>query len=189
MDASVYETCSNFYTPALLPTVMAKDSFFIRIRNNTASTTYVEVEQSLGAFVDALGEAVLRIHNIAVAYENQDGSPFLSTLASTRSTAWQLTTQSQTAMVSSVDKSIVSAGRLRETVDVGGALEGIFEEHNINPMDWSKGYLVGVESIHLGVDMTVGAATAADNAVVLILECTVEKLSKGAALALALSQQ
>jgi len=44
---------------------MAKsDSFFIRASVTGNGTTYAETSIDLGAFVDALGKSVLRIHNV-----------------------------------------------------------------------------------------------------------------------------
>jgi hypothetical protein len=57
---------------------------------------------------------------------------------------------------------------------------------DINPEDWTNGYLVGVEQMYLA-----GSATNFEHEcdIIVVLECTVEKLSQSAAMALALSQQ
>jgi hypothetical protein len=48
---------------------MAKsDSFFIRASTAYNGTTFAQSSIDLGAYVDALGKSVLRIHNIAVQY-------------------------------------------------------------------------------------------------------------------------
>ena len=60
------------------------------------------------------------------------------------------------------------------------------EQANINPTDFTNGYLVAVDEIFLGVD-TVEDANAAFTTSI-ILECTVESLDERAAMALALSQ-
>ena len=163
---------------------MAKsDSFFIRATIATNGTNYAQESIDLGAYVDALGKSVLRIHNIAVQY----GSP-LDTYAGAANTStsscFQLTTQSQTAMVDASDKSVISAGRLAIAT---GALEVTMmsESLDVAPQHWTKGYLVGVEQIYLGVDQTFDHV----NRVTVVLECTVETLNQSAAMALALSQQ
>ena len=52
------------------------DSFFIRADLNcggstgTGFNTYFQTAVDLGAYVDALGKSVLRIHNIAVSFTN-----------------------------------------------------------------------------------------------------------------------
>lgn len=163
---------------------MAKsDAFFIRATVETNGTTYAQQSIDLGAYVDALGKSVLRVHNIAVQY----GSP-LSTYAggpnSSTSACFQLTTQSQSAMVNANDKSVISAGRLAIAT---GATEVVMmsESLDVAPQHWSKGYLVGVEQIYLATDQTFDHV----NRVTIVLECTVETLSQSAAMALALSQQ
>eukprot|EP01045_Picozoa_sp_COSAG04_P033581 COSAG04_NODE_7006_length_1211_cov_1.136691_4_plen_60_part_01 len=50
------------------------DSFFIRATLNADNTnTYQQTGIDLGAYVDALGKSVLRIHNIAVAFSDSTG--------------------------------------------------------------------------------------------------------------------
>ena len=81
---------------------MAKsDSFFIRascdIGNNDA-TEWNQTAVDLGAYVDALGKSVLRIHNIAISFTDENGaSPDL--LADKDAAAqFQLSTQSQSSL-------------------------------------------------------------------------------------------
>lgn len=163
---------------------MAKsDSFFIRAQVTTDGTNFVQSSIDLGAYVDALGKSVLRIHNIAVQY----GGP-LSTYTgganSSNSVDFQLTTQSQTALVTADDKSVIATGRL--AIATGPAyVEMMSEALDVAPQHWSNGYLVGVEQIYLAADQTHGLV----NSIQIVLECTVETLSQSAAMALALSQQ
>lgn len=163
---------------------MAKsDSFFIRATVATDGTNYVQDSIDLGAYVDALGKSVLRIHNISVQY----GSPldsYAGAANTSTSSCFQLTTQSQTAMVDASDKSVISAGRL--AIATGAAEVSMMSESlDVAPQHWSKGYLVGVEQIYLAADQSFDHI----NRVTVVLECTVETLSQSAAMALALSQQ
>lgn len=163
---------------------MAKsDAFFIRATVETNGTTYAQQSIDLGAYVDALGKSVLRVHNIAVQY----GSP-LSAYAgapnSSTSASFQLTTQSQSAMVNANDKSVISAGRLAIATGTG-EVTMLSESLDVAPQHWTKGYLVGVEQIYLAADQTFDHI----NRVTVVLECTVETLNQSAAMALALSQQ
>ena len=171
---------------------MAKtDSFFIRATVNAGdSLTFTEETIDLGAYVDALGKSVLRIHNIAVQYSDSAGrTPNIDGDASA-ACDFQLTTQSQTDMVlAGTNKSVISAGRLtavnRET---GAGVPSIVTDAlDVAPQHWTQGYLVAVEQIYLG-----GIASSGWNEdvyVSLVMECTSETLTKEAALALALSQQ
>ena len=171
---------------------MAKtDSFFIRKSITLTGATYVENEIDLGAYVDALGKAVLRIHNIAVQYsDTAGGTPDLS--ATTNAAAdFQLTTQTQADMVVAGDnKSVVSSGRIVAYNEDSSTGVPTYVSHDLDiaPQQWTQGYLIGVEQMYLG-----GRRTAAgwneDVVVSLVMECTSESLSKEAAMALALSQQ
>jgi hypothetical protein len=163
---------------------MAKtDSFFIRASTPTNGLTYAQTAVDLGSYVDALGKSVLRIHNISVEY----GGPlsaYAGAVNSSTQSSFQLTTQSQTGMVNVTDRSVISSGSL--AIATGAAnVEMMSEALNIAPQDWTKGYLVAVEQIYLGVAQTFDHC----DRVSIVLECTVETLSQSAAMALALSQQ
>lgn len=171
---------------------MAKtDSFFIRQSVTLTGATFVQETIDLGAYVDALGKSVLRIHNIAVQYSDPSGGTPDMAATTNASADFQLTTQSQSDMVIAGDnKSVVSSGRIvAYNVDSStGVPTQVYQDLDIAPQEWTQGYLIGVDSMYLG-----GRRTAAgwnENVVVsLIMECTSETLSKEAALALALSQQ
>ena len=93
--------------------VKKTDSFFLRI--STAHGTgagYQQESYDLGAYVDALGKSVLRIHNIQVAMQ-QDADPAKgpkTTGSTDMNVGWQLTTQSQSGYVLANDPSVVSSG-------------------------------------------------------------------------------
>ena len=169
---------------------MAKtDSFYIRATIDTNGVNYAQSSIDLGAYVDALGKSVLRIHNIAVQY----GSPttsYAGSVNTNNATAFQLTTQSQASMVTSFDKSVIATGKLAiatgEPSPATAVVYMMSESLDVAPQYWRNGYLVGVEQIYLGTD-SVGFANV--DSVSIVLECTVETLSQSAAMALALSQQ
>jgi len=164
---------------------MAKsDSFFIRARTATNGTTYAQSSIDLGAYVDALGKSVLRIHNIAVQYGSPLNVPAVTANEKTVA-AFQITTQNQSQMVASNDKSVISSGLLLVSGDAGTAILTLSEALDVAPQMWTNGYLVGVEQIYLGVDQTADRIDEVN----VVLECTVETLSSNAAMALALSQQ
>lgn len=163
---------------------MAKsDSFFIRAKVSTNGITYAQASIDTGAYVDALGKSVLRIHNIAVQYGNPIGT-YAGAANSNNSCAFQLTTQSQAALVDATDKSLIASGIM--AVSTAAAEVSMMNDSlDVAPQHWTNGYLVGVEQLYLGVDQTFDLF----DQVSVILECTVETLSQSAAMALALSQQ
>lgn len=173
---------------------MAKtDSFFIRKSVTLTGTTYTSEVIDLGAYVDALGKAVLRIHNIAVQYSDPTGgTPDMATQVN-GAADFQLSTQKQSDMVIAGDnKAIVASGRIvaynADATAGGGVPTQVYQDLDMAPQTWTNGYLIGVESLELGGRRT--ATGWSENVVVsLVMECTSESLTKEAAMALALSQQ
>jgi len=165
--------------------IMAKDSFFIRKTLNIGNTaTFAETSIDLGAYVDALGKSILRVHNIAASFSDNAGTS--NTVTSAAAAQFQLTTQSQSDTVLPSDKSVISTGRIH--VDGAGALPTyVSQDFDVLPQMWNNGYLVGVEQIYLGGEASAGFA--GNVYVTVVLECTVETMSQSAAMALALSQQ
>lgn len=168
------------------------DTFFIRAKVTTADTSYAVTEIDLGAFVDALGQSVLRIHSVSTQYLGAgSGFPWAHTAAANNTfeqVAWNLTTQLQSSLVDFTDKSLVASGSLATWCDNANAVTtGISEVEDMNPSKWEGGYLIATESIYLGIDSASTLSAECDFCI--MLECNVEKLSKEAALALALSQQ
>jgi len=169
------------------------DSFFIRASIDTNGTTYAQTSLDLGSFVDALGKTVLRIHNVSVQYGDPTDIPNNpAALGGDSMTAYQLTTQSQGAMVNGTNRTVIASGKL-----VGGtsaAIAGVTNAHftsltdfaDLSPSSWRNGYLIAVESIFLGTDSVSNALV---NNVTIVLECTVETMTAAASMALALSQQ
>lgn len=169
--------------------VTRTDSFFVRASTDFNGTTFNQTSIDLGAYVDALGKSVLRIHSISVIWgaptEVANAAQGLDVINS-----YQLTTQSQSAMVTAIDKSVIATGRLQAGTNstAGDVNNYLSESVDIAPQMWKNGYLVGVEQIYLGVDSSNALALGLTNCSI-IMECTVETLSQSAAMALALSQQ
>ena len=159
------------------------DSFFIRATVPVGST-FDQTSIDLGSFVDALGKTVLRIHNVSVQYGN-DNVLVLNGGGGETNAFWQLTTQSQTGSISAENRSVISTGSLRVFSDIAGNCSAVSESTDLNPMDWTSGYLVAVESIFLGSNATSQTVTQLQ----VVLECTVETMTAAASMALALSQQ
>ncbi len=175
---------------------MAKtDSFFIRQTLNADNTNaFLQEPIDLGAYVDALGKAVLRIHNISIQYTDINGSPLEitgSTNGTSAAASFQLTTQTQSALVlSGSNKSVVASGRTNAYAfgTSGNVYPSITSDALDNaPQMWENGYLIGVETLYLGGSASTGWTS--DVYVSIVMECTSESLTQAAAMALALSQQ
>lgn len=157
--------------------------------NCGASAGFAQTTVELGAFVDALGKSVLRIHNIAVAFTDVNGRSPDMDANSDAAAQFQITTQSQTDIIRADDKALLSSGLMncRRSIAGNGVAGHTSESFDNVAQTWSKGMLVAVEQIYLG-----GSASSGFNEDVyasIVMECTVETLSEKASLALALSQQ
>ncbi len=175
---------------------MAKtDSFFIRKTVNVQDDeSYYQDSIDLGAYVDALGRAVLRIHNISVSYTSSTGEPLMITGTTNGTSAvasFQICTQTQSGLVlPGNNKSVVASGRTNAYCfgTTGTAFPSITSDAlDIAPQAWTGGYLIGVESLYFGGEASSGWTS--DVYVSIVMECTSETLTKEAAMALALSQQ
>jgi len=179
---------------------MAKsDSFFIRAIVESNGSTYVQNEIDLGSFVN-LGvskSTLLRIHNISCQITDADAVVDSISGASALKIGHQLTTQSQTALVTANNKSLVCSGSMQTYVGYvapdGSATADFatqFATHDFDvaPQQFTQGYLVGVDSLFLSVDQN-GTFTSGNVKVAYILECTLEAATQANSVALALSQQ
>ena len=171
---------------------MAKksDSFFIRQTLNAGNnSTYQQTPIDLGAYVDALGKSVLRIHNIAVTISDNEGTALKIAGANDSAAAqYQLVTQSQTDTVLSSNRAVIASGIVYATNSLGAdEFPLMSNDMDVLPQMWTNGYLVAVDTIFLGGEASAGWDEAAYISVT--LECTVETMSEAAAMALALSQQ
>ena len=172
--------------------VKKSDSFFIRqTLNADNNNTYQETPIDLGAYVDALGKSVLRIHNIAVTFSDPNGKALEVSQTSSAAAQFQLLTQSQTDIVFSSNRAVISSGKLYGTNMIPGGVGDQYplvnHDTDVLPQMWTNGYLVAVDSIFLGGQASSNWTT--DVYMSITLECTVETMSEASAMALALSQQ
>lgn len=167
------------------------DSFFIRAQVNAGDTNaFNQVAIDLGAYVDALGKSVLRIHNIAPQFSDGGGLSATLDADATAAAQFQLTTQTQTTMITGLDKSMIASGMINavnQENTAGGIASIVSESFDNAPQLWTNGYLIAVDTIYLGGQASSGFAE--DVFITLVMECTVETMTQAAAMALALSQQ
>ena len=102
---------------------------------------------------------------------------------------FQLLTQTQSDIVLASDKAVVASGRVIAFNDQGLAHlpSNVSEDFDQNPSDYRNGYLIAVEQMYLGGSASLDWTS--ENYITLILECTTEKMTSKAAMALSLSQQ
>lgn len=172
---------------------MAKsDSFFIRHSiEPDNSGTFVQDTIDLGAYVDALGKSVLRIHNVAVTVSDDTGNAALLAAASDSAAAqFQLTTQSQGDTVTAANRSVVASGIIYAVNQFSSdEFPQVYDQMDNLPQLWTNGYLIAVDTLYLGGEASSGWLAAENMTISIVMECTVETMSTAAAMALALSQQ
>ena len=175
---------------------MAKsDSFFIRHTLNcggssaTGTGTYFQDPIDLGAYVDALGKSVLRIHNIAVSFTDSTGTSAEMEGESSAAAQFQLVTQTQADTVLPSSKAVIASGTIncRRDDSGNGLASAVYEAFDNLPQLWTNGYLVAVDTMYLGGEAS--EKWYGDVYCSVTMECTVETMSQAAAMALALSQQ
>lgn len=162
------------------------DSFFIRATLDSTNGAFTQTEIDLGAYVDALGKSVLKIHNVQVHLQDATAlqRPPLYNAGSGGEVSWQLTTQGQADIVRPSNRSVVSAGLAQFAAATGGQISS--EAAGLNVQHFTDGYLIAVEQIYLGAEQS---GLTNNTAISVVMECTVETLTQSAAMALALSQQ
>ena len=172
------------------------DSFFIRGRVNAGNTNVQGITTiDLGAYVDALGQAVLRIHKVAVEVADVNGGTLTldAGLTTTASLRMALTTAYPSSALTSPilsDNSTIATGHM--VVDGSGDAisaaipASVSDDFDRMDENWTNGYLIAVDNIYLSGIASTGFAEAVY--VGIALECTVEKLDERSAIALSLSQ-
>jgi len=165
------------------------DSFFIRQTLNADNTNlFKEIPLDLGAYVDALGKSVLRVHNIAVTFSDPDGKALEVSANTSAAAQFQLCTQSQTGIVFSANRAVISSGKIyAQNLQSGDHYPAVSHDADVMPQMWTNGYLVAVDSIFLGGQAS--SQWTSDVYMSITLECTVETMTQASAMALALSQQ
>jgi len=179
---------------------MAKsDAFYIRAQVTAGSANYAQTEIDLGSFVNlgVKSSTLLRIHSVQVAITDATSAETFPSAGANYGIGWQLCTESQSDLVYMSDKSVVASGLMAgfaaNTSEDGSAAAdystgNATDQFNLNPSDFMKGYLIGVDSLFLGTESTI-VLTTGDYNVDIILECTLESATQASATALALSQQ
>lgn len=172
----------------------ASDRFYLRGRIDCPNdNTFAQTTIDLGAYVDALGKSILKVHKLEIQYSDSNGAtPDLTGSANGSAAAaqFQLTTQSQSGLLSLDDRAVVSNGYMSAwTNEVAGNVVPFASSQaiNVGPESWEDGYLIAVDSMFFG-----GSASAnwAENVhISFVIECSVTSLTQAKAVALALSQQ
>jgi len=176
-----------------------KESFFIRgtVTPNSTTGAFNEAQIDLSSYVSALGKSIVKIKSIEGEWHQGDlgaipnGSPFMDADKAGFAT-WQLTTQSNTGLVSLDDRTTIGKGQIwarNPDSGVGGnAPCDVYSDSHL-PQHYSDGFLVAVEDIYLGAQASPDWRDDTILTFSLVLECEVLTMTQSAAMSLSLSQQ
>ena len=170
---------------------MAKNTFLIRASVNAGKAgTFAQTEIDLGSYTN-LGSSkpeVLRIHNIHTILSNSAGEIPKMTNDVAGNAAWQLTTQSQSALVLMTDDSFVAGGTgaFRNPDSAEEPPSQVLVE-TLLAQDLEAGSVIAVPTLYLGG--YAGSEWTQDVFFSVMLECSTEAMSKANAVSLAISQQ
>ena len=178
---------------------MAKsDSFFIRASVNPGDAgAFAQKAIDLGAYVSALGKSVLKIKSVHYEWvcgpdatsNSPGGAPYMDA-TSAGEALMQLTTQTQTAMVTLENKSVIAKASLwARNPDASANPPATTYNDSHSPQDYADSYIVAVETMYLGAIGGTEWTDGSDLTCAVMIECQVETLTQAAAMALALSQQ
>lgn len=182
---------------------MAKsDSFFIRASVNPGDAgVFDQTAIDLGAYVSALGKSVLKIKSVHYEWiagpnatggtgnPKPGGAPYMDNEKAGEA-LMQLTTQTQTQMVTLENKSVIAKASLWARNPDGSANPPatVYNDSH-SPQDYADSYIVAVETMYLGAVGGTEWTDGSDLTCAVMIECQVETLTQAAAMALALSQQ
>jgi len=165
-------------------------TFYVRLDQNIDNdNAFHQGETDLGAYVNVLGKSVLSIKSVQVAVQDSGGRMPDVSASTAAAFSWQLTTQSQTDLVRSSDRSIVASGGGSAFEQGAGTIATQWSDWDVGPHHFQtdEGYMVATESLYLGGSATAGFPQ--DVYISLILECQVVTMDVQDGVALALSQQ
>ena len=176
--------------------IAKKESFFIRgtvTPDNTGNFAQSTID--LSAYVSALGKSIVRVKSIEGEWAqgpNGDIPNGVPTMSADRATyaVWQLTTQSNSGLVSLDDRTTIGKGALfaRNSDSSNNPPTQVYSDSHL-PQHYSDGFLLAVEDIYLGAQAGPDWVATTDLTFNIVLECEVLQMSQAAAMALSLSQQ
>ena len=177
------------------------ETFFIRGSvTPDDDVTFVQTTIDLGSYVNVGDKkaVIMRIHSIegewaggpgASASTVVNGFPYLDASASAGA-VWQLTTQTQTSLVSLTDRSCIAKGQLWANNPIASSqppAQAYSDSHL--PQAYSEGFLVATDNIFLGAYAGSSWAETSNLTFNVQLEVSIEAVTQANAVSLALSQQ
>ena len=171
-------------------------SFFIRgTVSLPANGDFTQTQIDLSSYVSALGKSIVRIKSIEGEWTqgaNGDKPGFAPFMDGEKAgcAVWQLTTQSNSGLVSLDDRTTIGKGQIwARNPDTGNNAPATVYNDSHLPQHYSEGFLCAVEDIYLAGESSPDWVDTTDLTFNIVLECEVLTMGQSEAMALSLSQQ
>ena len=157
--------------------------------------TFTQSQIDLSSYVSALGKSIVRIKSIEGEWTqgaNGDKPGFAPFMDANKAgcAVWQLTTQSNSGLVSLDDRTTIGKGQIwaRNPDGSDNAPATVYNDSHL-PQHYSEGFLCAVEDIYLAGEASPDWVDTTDLTFNIVLECEVLVMGQSEAMALSLSQQ
>jgi len=159
---------------------MAKDTFFLRANLVSTGTGYVSDNIDLSAFVNPSIGKVMVVDRGFITVDTDGNGPVqaldvVSSGTGGRSVGIQCTSEKQTTLVQTSDNSLFMKLNYYATVGIAGMLTMVEEQAALNPAEYTGGFIIPTDQIHIGV--LTGVDWNADLDIGFMFEVHTEKLS------------
>ena len=137
---------------------MAKgDTFFLRTVLTSNGTNYVSDDIDISAYTSPAEGKVLVVDKAFMSYTTDAGGPIIpADIASSGTASKQMGAQAcsekQTALVEMSDNSLFARTNLYVANQANGLLTFLSETSALNPAEFTGGFIVPTDAIHVGID-------------------------------------
>jgi len=158
----------------------SKDTFFLRTNLVSTGTSYVSDDIDISAYTDPARGRVLVVDRGFITVDTDGNGPVqaadvVSSSTGGRSVGIQATSETQTTLVQTSDNSLFMKLNFYATVGVAGMLTMVEEQAALNPAEYTGGFIIPTDKIHVGV--LTGVDWNADLDIGFLFEVHTEKLS------------
>jgi len=157
-----------------------KDTFFLRTNLVSTGTSYVSDDIDISAYTDPARGRVLVVDRGFITVDTDGNGPVqaadvVSSGTGGRSVGIQATSETQTTLVQTSDNSLFMKLNFYATVGTAGMLTMVEEQAALNPAEYTGGFIIPTDKLHVGV--LTGVDWNADLDIGFLFEVHTEKLS------------
>jgi len=160
---------------------MAKgDTFILRTTVDSSADTYQSSDIDISAYTDPARGKVLVVDRGFITFSTDGNGPIVAADVVASGTGQkemgtQVTTETQTGLVSAADNSLMMLNNLYVGVGAAGLITFLNEQSSMNPSQFMDGFTVPTDKIHCGIK--TGDGWNAAIRVGFVFEVHTEKLS------------